>query len=385
MLLLILTIVLLIIAAFWSGMIVNTIDGPTLLAQDGSGNICIIEDKKLLVSDPNGELIESHPLRLYGIDEPLADFHASREGDIIVGLRDSNVIKEYRRDGGEPLVYNITPVAKVMKGYGAYFHFTMDEDRGTLYVTDSGDGALRIYDNTDTLVKTLRTPSGATPNIKQVSGDSPETFGQLLNNIRNVMPSLMKRADVNAPYNWPNTVVLSNGRIYVADTNNFRIIRMDIDGRLDKIILVNPLKNSSKSGRITSFSVYGGKIYALLKNTVIMGGALVEIDPGSDSVKEFALPVPKRASFDPDDVLATDGGVFVSDSDAFSIYKFSPEGEYEGTFGGKSLKTALKRPKTVIYILSIVRWGALALAMLLLISLALINKRLKQKTRSSQA
>ena len=379
--LLLLPIPLLVYGTFWSGMAINDISGPTLMSVDPSENIYIIENGRLIISDPTGNLLHAYPLdSTYGIKEPLTDIYATKEGNVIFGLRASNELREFVQQGGTPLIYKITPALNMLEDYGAYFHFSMLERDGTIYLTDSRDGSLKIYDSLGKQIRSIRTPSGNPPSQTQVSGEEIVTLKQLYQNVTNQMPNLGKRMDASFPFNWPNTVTIHGSELYVADTNNFRIIRMDLGGQLQSIVQITPA-NNKYFGRITSFAVYGDRIFALFKNTLLAGGALMSIDTVEGKQQQFNFGNDQNSSFDPSDVVATSSRVLVSDPDAYAIYEFTHAGSYVGLFGAESLKDELNKPRLMIHALKVTRYGSIALILVILVALGFINNGYKRKQK----
>lgn len=327
----ILAMISLVFLSFWFYQRAYEIEGPTRIISGPQNSIYVLIDDVILKLSQDGEVLKTFNLSsTLGIDEPAADFFVEPNEDILVGLRQSQIIKLFSPEGDLKRVHSRLPSPAVNGDRN--FKFTKDSATGMLYVADSVHHRIQLYGADEKEIRTLQTPMGKIkemPNNNSVAeGEEGEGF-------------VYENDDPNKPFLFPNVLAVDGDRLYATDTDNWRIVIFHLDGTYDRLIRLVKMGDRDFLPFPVRFSRSGNTLFVIKRGTGFVGGEVITVDLATGEKKT----VPINEKLDPQDVLARHDDVLVSDRETMSIFRISPDGQILGTFGKSSLSDILAKSR----------------------------------------
>src|SRR3990172_2372635 len=335
----ILAIILLVFFSLWFYKRSYQIEGPTRMISGPLNTVYVLVDDALVKLSPDGEVLKTFNLSgAMGVDEPVADFFVEPNEDILVGFRHSQIIKFFSREERLTRVHSRLPSPFVLDDRN--FKFTKDPATGLLYVADSVHHRIQIYGADEKEIRTLRSPAGKMPETPTSIPADEEGEGAGF---------AYRKDDPKKPFLFPNVLAVDEDRLYVADTDNWRIVIFHLDGTFDRLI---PMVRSGERALLpfpVRFSRRGNTFFVIRRGGGFVGGEVVTVDLTTGEKK----PVHLNEKIDPQDVLVRAADVLVSDRESMSIFRISLDGDLLGTFGRDSFNDilSLSRLKQRMYLL----------------------------------
>ncbi len=358
---------LLVYYSVWSADRGAQIHGPSRMVAGPENSIYVMVDGSLIRASSSGEVLADIKLkREYSVPDPIADLYVEPSGEIILGIANSQKIIRLSPDGRELVAYPFKPFSPP-PGYLPYFKFTKNPAAGIFYLSDSHANTLRLFNQEDGEIAVWKRPRDA----KEVAGD--ETGN---------------KDPAATSFFWPNRVDYYQNYLFVVDTNNERVLRLQPDGTLSKTIYPSANERTAFN-RPTDLSVNGNTLFVISRTPDGEGGVISAIDMETDKRWRFDLNGAafvtggKDKTIVPEDILARENDLLVSDQNLMKIYRFSKEGKYLGVFGQESFLNVLRR--TTIK-QRFFQWGKpLSILCMIIVLLALWRKSRMQKKGTPHA
>ncbi len=334
----ILGIISLVFLSFWFYQRAYAIEGPIRIISGPQNTVYVLVDDAIVKLSQDGEVLKIFNLSgSLNIDEPVADFFVEPNGDILVGLKQSQIIKLFSTEGGLKRLHSRVPSPAVNGDRN--FKFTKDPATGILYVADSVHHRIQIYGADEKEIRTLHTPRG-------IIQDMPQT--NLINEEGEGEGFVYENDDPNKPFLFPNVLAVDDDRLYATDTDNWRIVIFHLDGTFDRLIRLVKMGDHDFLPFPVRFSRTGNAVFVIMRSTGFVRGEVITVDLTTGEKK----PVKIKEKIDPQDVLARQGDVLISDREAMCIFRITSTGEFLGTFGKSAFNDLLSmlRLKQRIYL-----------------------------------
>ncbi|MEK6742687.1 MAG: hypothetical protein AABZ15_03710 [Nitrospirota bacterium] len=355
--------------AFWADQRSFESQGVVRMLAGSDGTLFLLTNDEILHASQNGDLLANWPLAGMGITEPVADLAFGLEGQLLVGLIESQEIRRYTSEGKFVGTVPRPPSPERVGVPGQHlrnFKFTRDDRSGTLYVADSNHHRIQIYPSGGKEARVLTSPSGTRPVVMDEGEEGSE----------DEQPPAM---DPHRPFRYPNSLSLDGDRLYATDTDNHRIIVFHLDGTLDRII---PTTRGARNMNI--FPVHFGRmddrLFVINRGPMFVGGEVVVLD----SASPVSRPLYDRGlAIDPLDILVLGDDVLVADGETRNILRYSPGGYYLGFFGKPALQELLhgkERSYRGYLFLRVLAIGGMALVLIAF----LVFKRSERQERTEQ-
>jgi hypothetical protein len=172
-------------------------------------------------------------------------------------------------------------------------------------------------------------------------------------------------------FRFPNDLVVHDGQLLVADTNNHVIRSVQAESAvfaesLDRKDVVPRVAKSAGQRWPSRFARVGERWWVNNMQTNMDQGAIYVFDNDWQYVQRVELP----ADADPISILAVEGAVWVSDWNNDVVRTFSPSGEARAHLQSKGLETILTASGEERRRYTVVSYGGIALIVLLFLGLA---------------
>lgn len=297
----------------------------------------------MLALSKDGAIQNRFNTKELGIHEPLADITETDGGDLYIGLERSQEIWHVSREGKLKELFPRKPSPFVTDA--RVFGLSRDPSKDVLYLTDTVHHTLEIWDHEKRLTKTLRLPVTANPNSKYAGAQ---------------------------PFTYPLGMDFYENRLYVADTDNHRLVVLFPDGVFDRAFDAV----SEGTGRYIyprRVSRNKNKIYFVNLGPRLNGGQVVMLDINTEQHDLVYEPFP----MDPVDVLARADDLLVVDSKSKSVHRFTLGGEYIGLFGSQELQRFYTGSEIQQKTFKWMRFVSLGAVIIILLKLIALNRRQK--------
>lgn len=359
----ILAIISLLLLSLWSYNISVKIEGQNRIFRGPHDSIYALIDDTIVQVSNQGDVVKILRLSSMGINEPVADLFVEPNGDLLVGLRNSQIIKIFSPQGDIKHIYSRAPSPFVNKD--RVFKFTKDTATGILYFADTDHHQIQIYGADESELRTLQSPSGAIHyvpkvNTRDMQGNADgKRYG--LSDDKN---------DPDKSFKYPNELLIYGDKLYAADTDNWRIVVLGLDGTFVKLIPVAKDEESDLLPFPIQLALIENALFVIKRGFNFVGGEVVRIDLTTGLKKYIDI----ANVTDPKEILARDNDVLIMDDKTLRIFRVTSNGELLGTFGNNSLADIFDRAQTkqkVCMWLSMGSLGAILALVIVLIFLAI--------------
>lgn len=328
----------------WTASEVSRIKGPTRLISLSADRYYLVSDQWLLTLSQEGNVLDRLNIKNLNIYEPLADITGTENQDLYLGLQRSQEILRISSEGKFISRYPRTPSSFVTDT--RVFGLTMDPTKEVLYLSDTVHHTLEIYGKDKQLIKKLRAPYSADPYQKHTGAQ---------------------------PFTFPLGMVFYKNRLYVADTDNSRIVVLFPDGTLDRSFnAVN--ENTGRYIYPRRVSRNNNYLYFVNLGPRLKGGQVIQLDLNTEQY----LNIHETFPMDPVDVLARENDLLVVDSKSMSIHRFNHDGAYLGLFGSQELQSFYVGTKIQQKTYQWLRFISLGIVVVILAGLVALNRRQKR-------
>jgi hypothetical protein len=360
---------LLVFLSVWTKKMAEGIEGPSRLAPGPNNTVHMLVEKKLIKTDGNGRVLSAFDLNKdMGITEPVADLIVEPNGYIVMAGAETQLIKFYSAEGKLIRTHPRTP-ASLPRGVSFDNAISTDHATGTLYVADPNHNSIQIYGPDGKLSKTLLNPSN-----EEAMDVLPDAEG-----------GERPIEEEKRTFDYPSDLLYSEERLYIADTNNNRIVVLQADGALDRIISTakeevieggfgdegeGEWEGEEGEPEVISLSTSPYRISKNATTLVILDKtagdrraaiAIVTLDAAGDAYEGVHV----SDDIDPVDVLARSDDILVADRKNLTILRVTAEEgalKPAGPFGEESLLkifSALQTKRSVLLLTSRITFWAL--------------------------
>ncbi|MBI5184183.1 MAG: HEAT repeat domain-containing protein [Nitrospinae bacterium] len=312
--------------SIWAGLAVDGIKAPTRLVKGPDETVYVLAYDKIVKVSVYGDVLQTYGLNSdLRLGEPVADFYIEPNGDLLVGLADSQEIRIYSKDG-KYLRTHSRKSSPPPREQSRDFRFTKDPESGRLYVADTFHNRIQIYGG----------------NEKEIS--SLTSF-------------------LGIPLGHPNGMVFEDGNLFATDRDHSRVLVLGPDGEVKRAIQLNSILRSLNTLPLR-ISPSGENIFVLSRPPLPMPGREVHIvfpepknigaiglskDPRAAIAQAMEMdrgpsrPIHKGEFLDLQDVLARADDVLIADTGSMKVLRFSHHGEALEFFGKDSLERVLSK------------------------------------------
>jgi hypothetical protein len=325
-----------VVGSVWGTIEAEKIDGPSRLVQEENGNIWLVFDRNVFRLDQEGSVRQTIPFEALGVERAVADLVPDGAGGFWFGDMATKEISHYSETGTLTRGFAIKETSA--RNEHGTFKFVVHPDSGQVIVSDAIVHRLVVFDRAGEKIRTV--------------GSDRNDIGQ---------------------FHFPNDLRFGpDGLLYVADTNNHRIVRLD--PAFSRV--VDAIK-TSVPGWIwpTTFAFLPeGWLVVLNKDNDLRGGQLAFISP--EGVVEKTTDFEDGA--DPEYIVVRSDDLLVTDRDRMEIVRFTHDGERLGYFGSQDLTTHFEelrsRRQSLLTMVSLSRIGLVVVLGGLVVVLAISRR-----------
>ena len=293
--------------AVWADWKAQSIEGPSLIRQDSDGKIWTVYKGDLFQFSPEGDRRRFIHLADLGINDMIADFLPDSSGDLVFGIMPTQEIRRYSAEGKLKISF-ATKQIESDRDHGA-FKFALDPEMGDYYVADTIEHRILIFDP---------------------EGHSKGGFGQ--------------KGNGEGQLHFPNQITFGpDGLLYIADTNNHRIMVREKTGKPIDSIKTVETDRSCPFRWPTDFAI-GPKnqLTVINKTGSLEGGEMAFVRRDPDAVQRISLP----PGTDPSGIVIRPDDVLIPDREGMRILRLSYDGTVLGRFGDTDFIKTLSEART---------------------------------------
>jgi hypothetical protein len=339
------------------------IGGPAQLLRAPSGDVYLQVQNQLLQHTSKGGFLRHIDLAELGVTKIIGGIAFFPDGDILIrrGRDPRNLLDNLRAyarlQSKRPIIspdpasglarcnldsMTCTPFGVPTIDFRATFHAYVDPVADTVYVSDTSRHALRSY-----------------------SADGSELSSNT---------SGMK---------FPNQLLLHDGQLLVADTNNYRIAVLEANGmglpRESASIDVVPREAESRGERWpTYFARVADRWWVNNMRSDMRNGGIYVFDSDWQFIERLKLPV----GADPIAILPFGSGSLISDWDNDRVYHVDTSGSLLADFTSAGLEELLNRSRDRRVFYKVVSW--LGIMLFALVLSGLVIKALSKPARNTR-
>ena len=328
------------------------VGGPAQMLRAPSGQVYIQVGNRLLRHDPQGGFVRPIDLAELGVSQVIGGFAFLPDGDLLL------------RRGSDPrgLLDNL-------RAYGRL------RNRHSIFDTEPGSGLARCD------LQELQCAVFGTPPIDfrstfhayiEPQGDTVWFSDTPRHTLRRFSADGEQLASVEPDIRFPNQLLVHDGRLLVADTNNHRLAAFDISGpgspEFVAGIDVIPDEAASRRERWpTHFARVEGQWWVNNMRSNMRNGGIYVFDDDWRFIERLALP----DDADPIAILPFDSGALVSDWDNLRVYRLDADGRRLDDFESAGLEAVLRDAREQRRFYAIVSWLGIGLFVLVLAGMLL--------------
>ncbi len=353
---LVIVIMLLVLAGFtWVVLQSKKSSGPGKMVAGSDGTLYMEFGNSILKVTEQGYLLEEIDLREdLGVEGELVDFSVEPNGGFILGLSDPDKIVKVSSSGevldSYPFYSTGTPL-----GMTPFFRFSVDRESGRFFLADSDADSLVIFDS-------------AGNEIRRVTEAPLYANGKL-------MPQ-------EIAFDWTNGVEFANGKLYLSDANNQRVVELDTDGQ---VLRTFDLKGKGRLSDYNPFDLYvrdrmlavahgNPKPYSKVGGVVFFDLADGALYPVSKETYRESFP-----DFLPDEIYVGQREVLVADPADKHVLRFGFDGSFLGLFGDdafqEKLKTGQKKRSIFLSLQMMIFQGLIFVLVVVVVIYIVISRR----------
>jgi len=358
-----------------------SVEGPSIVHSGPGNTFAVLIDNMIVRVNGDGDLLSSLDMASSGIDRKVVDFNVRRDGSMLLGLAGEPRIVSYSSQGRLLKEYEAAPSAPP-RDFPEYFRIAESPD-GTLYLSDAYSDSVLAYSPSGQLVFSSFSPKGG----KGPGRDMEKNPVKMLSEAMFDEKTNRTRMKPEKPYDWVNGIVYSEGLVYVADTNNHRVVLLNADGSYNRILPVTG-KMPEPFEHPSDIFVAGHDLYVLNVHPVGPGGNIARIDIDTGRISRFDLRFAtehedfKGLFFHPTGVAASDSSVILTDRDNMAVYRFSRDGDYEGLFHQGEFGELLGSVRLKVRNYTYARYASIAAMCALLVAMLVVSRKQRKKAGS---
>jgi len=358
-----------------------SVEGPSIVHSGPGDTFSILLDNRIVRVNVDGDLLLSLDMESSGIGRKIIDFSVREDGSLLLGLAGEPRIVSYSPQGLLLKEYEASP-SEPPRDYPEYFRIAESPD-GTLYLSDAYSDSVMVYSPSSELVFQSLSPVGGKNSGRYVEKNPVKMLSEALSDKR----TNRTRMKPEKPYDWVNGIVYSDGLVYVADTNNHRVVVLNGDGSYERILPVTESKPQNFE-HPSDISVEGKDLYVLNVHPVRPGGNIARIDIDTGRISKFDLQFAaeherfKGLFFHPTGVAASGNSVILTDRDNMAVYRFSRNGVYEGRFEHGEFGELLGSVRQKVQNYTYARYASIGVMCALLVAMLLISRKQRKKAHS---
>lgn len=328
------------------------VGGPAQLARAPSGQLYIQVGNQLLQHDAEGNFVRQIDLAALGVTRLIGGVAFFPDGNLLV------------RRGNDP--------RSLLDNLRAYLRL---ESRRSIFDPEPGNGLARCD-----LQSLQCEPFGRPPvDFRSTFHAHIEPQGDVLwfsdtprHTLRRFSADGEQRASLAHGVRFPNQLLVNDGRLLVADTNNHRLAVFELDGtdlpETASSVDVIPAEAASRGERWpTHFARIGGRWWVNNMRSNMRDGGVYVFDDDWRFVERLALP----DDADPIAILPHGAGALISDWENGRVYRLDADGRRLDDFTSTGLETVLREVREQRRFYGVVSWIGIGLFVLVLAGLML--------------
>lgn len=353
----------------WADGRVLDVGGPAQMLRAPSGQVYIQLGNRLLQHDSQGGFIRGIDLADLGITQLIGGIAFFPDGDVLL------------RRGSDP-----RSLLDKLRAYGRL------KNRRSIFDPEPGNGLARCN------LQELRCTPFGTPPVDfrstfhayvEPQGDTVWFSDTPRHTLRKFSAAGEQLATLETGVRFPNQLLIDDGRLLVADTNNHRVAAFDVSGpdwpQQGSTIDVIPGEAASRKERWpTHFARVGERWWVNNMRSNMRNGGIYVFDDDWRFVERLALP----DDADPIAILPFDSGALISDWDSLRVYRMDADGRRLDDFSSSGLEAALHDAREQRRFYAVVSWLGIGLFVLVLAGLvlrALVEPAAKKPAQSAMA
>lgn len=316
--------------------------GPSSLVSDSEKNVYINVGTTIYKLNANGELINETTLKQLGLPESaIMDVQTLRGGNLIVAVSGSGQIYkcDFNNNKCNKFKFSEDRLSGIVKVFP-------DEEGGRLYISDSNNHRLLVYDiSGEKKLDSTKDPCG-TAQVAGAFASENKDVAKLLG----LDEELKKIEDmkISCPLIFPNNVFIVDNELIVSDTNNHRIVALDPLDVNKELWSASTASDDSSDRRIWPTNVIkssDGKLWVINDSDPLKYGDEILLDSNRIPVKRLKLDL----KWDPIRMLAREYDVLIASSENFNLISVDLDGNTTRPFGDTRFRDVLKKAKDGAY------------------------------------
>lgn len=327
----------------WASRAAHDLTGPTTLVQDELGQIWTQTGDVLHSLDSNGKRLSRRTTAELGLPNALGPISPLPGGEMLVGSRNPNLI--YWVNVNSKVIRTLDPGKTQSRPLLNAYHIAFDKNVNALYVTDSSNQRVLLYD-------------GEGRFVRGVGSD-------------NFQPGI---------FHFPNQIKVIEDQIWIADTNHHEIAVLGKDLGAIRRIRVPNADDGTYRWPVMFDRDAAENLYVIQAGARLKKGQVVKYDAQGKQLMVFPISVDRE----PGAVLVLGDTLLISGRESFDIQQFTLNGQPLGSFGDaefmEEMRTNHSRRENLVMLST---YAPLVLIAMLLLAYIGYVREVRQKSGSS--
>jgi hypothetical protein len=317
----------------WADIREREIIGPSAVKSGPEGQVFVVSHGALWVLDRQGSLSVSVPFGDLGIHGMVSDVLPLRGGEILIAERGPGLVHRCRLAARVCVPFTLDARFAHLEGS---FELAANDDQSHVYLAHTTRHAIHLFDSSGNWIAT---------------------------------------SDATGLYKFPHRPVASAGRLYIADTNQHRLVSINSDpahfgGEVRSFSTQTFLGSPGRVYPIAHRRLPDGTWWVVIGDWRLHDSDIIVFDDSGKPLRRLVLS--RDAS--PIALEVVDQRVLAPDPVNLRVAAFTLNGESDGEFGDAAFRsehTRLRKLKSMYRRLRFGSWAALAAVLLTLLAIRL--------------